>query len=301
MIMLCIKDNTPITCPAPGKSCKHTLTEDEVRQVAKINPSGGITPEAMKKFSEQTLLRGIQSIPGVIGCPTAGCPNWVVPHDTRAKERCVCQICRSNFCSLCKKIYHYHSSCTEVFMFAERWMQWCATGRARYNHGKAEAIAQINSQRAAIEKRNAELKSRFEALRADEQFKSANGRHCPKCNRVIIKDGGCDSMVCGRDYHGGNVQDGCGTGFAWSSARPYVPAASTDPKLETANVEIPEIARETVHVGVACDRCKQEIKGLRISCIHCPAMDLCERCETTATLSHPHEHVFRVFSTQADM
>eukprot|EP00727_Mastigamoeba_balamuthi_P002931 m51a1_g12635 hypothetical protein (86) ;mRNA; f:269-658 len=45
------------------------------------------------------------------------------------------------------------------------------------------------------------------------------------------------------------------------------------------------------------DECKQEIKGLRVMCLHCPAMDLCERCEMIASLDHPHEHVFRIITT----
>lgn len=28
-------------------------------------------------------------------------------------------------------------------------------------------------------------------------------------------------MVCGRNWHGGNTQDGCGGEFDWADARPY--------------------------------------------------------------------------------
>ena len=128
------------------------------------------------------------------------------------------------------------------------------------------------------------------------RFKASNGRHCPKCRRVIIKDGGCDSMVCGRDYHGGNVQDGCGAAFNWSSAEPYRSSAMARPSEEPTRIDIPEIARELIHVGVACDRCKKEIKGLRFSCVHCPSVDLCERCEVEGTLDHPRDHVWRIIS-----
>ena len=35
-----------------------------------------------------------------------------------------------------------------------------------------------------------------------------NLRCCPKCGRPIEKLEGCDSMKCGKDYHGGNNQKG---------------------------------------------------------------------------------------------
>lgn len=299
-ITMKVNENAELVCPAAQNTCKHILGEGELKQIAKNDPEGGVTPEIIKKYEDQQLLRGIQSIPGVIGCPTPQCPNWVVPNDTRAKERCVCGACKFNFCSLCKKLYHYHCSCAEVFMYAERWVQWCTTGRARYNRGKSEALARIASQRSAIEKRNTELKKRYEDMVADEKFKAENGRHCPKCKRVIVKEGGCDSMVCGRDYHGGNVQDGCGHHFNWESAKHYTPAAATTPDIKPVEVDIPDIAREVVHQGVFCDRCRQEIRGLRVSCLHCPAQDLCERCEIEATPKHPHDHVFRVFTSLSE-
>jgi hypothetical protein len=38
---------------------------------------------------------------------------------------------------------------------------------------------------------------------------------------------GCDSMVCGRDYHGGNAQDGCGNRFDWATARRCIADTAT--------------------------------------------------------------------------
>jgi hypothetical protein len=306
-VEMCIKDNLPAVCPAPRNTCQHVLGEDELYQVAGAGSGGGggattttttITREKVAKYSEQMLLRCIKSIPGIIGCPTSGCGNWVIPADTRRKERCQCQACNATFCSLCKKTYHYHCGCEDIAGYMERWMEWSGSGRRRYNRDKAEAMAKIEAQRAELERRNAELRKRYSDTMADEQYKEANGRHCPKCNRIIIKDGGCDSMVCGRDYHGGNVQDGCGAAFSWSSARPYrsSAAAAAKPTDEPVKIDIPDIARELVHVGVACDRCKKEIKGLRFSCVHCPSVDLCERCEVDGTLNHPRDHVWRIIS-----
>jgi hypothetical protein len=30
-------------------------------------------------------------------------------------------------------------------------------------------------------------------------------------------------MICGQNYHGGDVQNGCGANFRWTEAPPYVP------------------------------------------------------------------------------
>eukprot|EP01106_Pelomyxa_sp_JSP_P012815 TRINITY_DN3666_c0_g1_i3.p3 TRINITY_DN3666_c0_g1~~TRINITY_DN3666_c0_g1_i3.p3 ORF type:complete len:101 (-),score=23.53 TRINITY_DN3666_c0_g1_i3:358-660(-) len=86
----------------------------------------------------------------------------------------------------------------------------------------------IHQQQAAIDKHNEDLIKRskvstthqgpfflhstidtplwLQELAKDEKYKEAHGRKCPKCGRIILKMGGCDSMVCGRDSHGGNVQ-----------------------------------------------------------------------------------------------
>ena len=163
------------------------------------------------------------------------------------------------FCSLCRKPYHYHCGCSEVPKFQERWIEWISGGRDRFHKDKTEAMAKIEVARAEIEARNSVLRKKYQDMLADEQFKMENGRYCPKCRRIVIKEGGCDSMVCGRNYHGGNIQDGCGHHFNWSQAQPY---RSTVPKPEEGKltIEIPEIAREAVHVGVTCDLCHNEIK-----------------------------------------
>jgi serine/threonine protein kinase len=46
-------------------------------------------------------------------------------------------------------------------------------------------------------------------------------RLCPNCHRVVQKIDGCRSVLCGRDYHGGNQQSGCGTLFDFHTAPRY--------------------------------------------------------------------------------
>lgn len=65
---------------------------------------------------------------------------------------------------------------------------------------------------------------------ADENYKAQNCRLCPHCKRVIQHMGGCASMICGQDYHGGNQQSGCGKSFTWEQAKPYRPAQVKQPR-----------------------------------------------------------------------
>jgi hypothetical protein len=60
-------------------------------------------------------------------------------------------------------------------------------------------------------------------LLAEERRKESSYRCCPRCNAVVLKLAGCDSMVCGRDYHGeaGSKKTGCGTNFSFESAKAY--------------------------------------------------------------------------------
>jgi len=289
-----IRENSRLTCQAAG--CTHELTEDEVEQISH-GPGSPVTKEMVEKYKQQTLLRCVKSIPGIIGCPTPGCGNWIIPSDITRKERCQCSACGACFCSLCKGPYHYSCDCNAVRQIQQKWVEWVTEGRMRYNHDKSEAVEKINAARAEIDRRNAEIMKKYNDMLADEELLRRNGRYCPKCHRVIIKDGGCDLMICGRNYHGGNVQDGCGTHFNWSQAEPYHSVVKK-PEEAKLQMEIPEICREFVHVGVSCDICHQEIKGLRFSCINCPSIDYCEKCELQGTMAHAKDHLFQIIAKE---
>jgi hypothetical protein len=51
-----------------------------------------------------------------------------------------------------------------------------------------------------------------------------------------------------------------------------------------------------------CDRCQNDVNGIRFDCVHCPALTFCEKCEQEATLNHMQEnqaleqqqHVFKL-------
>ena len=104
-------------------------------------------------------------------------------------------------------------------------------------------------------------------------------------------------MICGQNYHGGNVQNGCGAHFDWEKAKRYQPQVVKKPDEPVPKLEIPDIAREFVHVGVGCDVCHNEIKGLRFHCLNCRA-DYCENCEMQATTNHAQNHTFKIIANE---
>ena len=61
---------------------------------------------------------------------------------------------------------------------------------------------------------------------------------CPTCKRVIYKQGGCDDMVCGRDYDGAGASlrsGGCGRRFRWDEQPP--PATEPLPRRYLAKAD----------------------------------------------------------------
>jgi len=275
--------------------CEAELDEAGFRELlTRVNDPAEFPMSLADQYANIILMRCVMNIPGIIACPTPGCGNWLISSDISKMERCKCESCCAVFCSHCRKPYHYHCTCNEVPKFQERWIEWISGGRERYHKEKDEAVAKVQSARAEIEARNEELRKKYRDMLADEQFKMENGRYCPNCRRIVIKEGGCDSMVCGRNYHGGNTQDGCGASFDWAEADRYVSETLAKPDEEPMKIDIPDIARSLRHIGVICDMCHTEIRGLRFTCVHCPSCNFCEKCEMEATTAHPREHVFRI-------
>ena len=117
------------------------------------------------------------------------------------------------------------------------------------------------------------MRTRVDALRQDELWKEANARLCPHCQRCVVHGGGCDLMICGRDFHQGNAQDGCGAEFRYSAAAPY----------ESAMLRA-DAAECDVRGRCACGQ------EALFECIHCKAF----RCCRTCLAGHTAGHAFRV-------
>ena len=63
----------------------------------------------VRKFSRTLLKAGLASLENLVGCPSPGCENWLVLPDTDSRIKCSCELCKKDFCSLCKELYHYQS------------------------------------------------------------------------------------------------------------------------------------------------------------------------------------------------
>lgn len=279
-----ISQGDVVRCPYQG--CNYVVSQEEIEWFGE-NDGGYISREEVNHYCEQNLKRAVKSISGAIGCPNPNCNNYVIisREDLSRKVHCCCNECGFDFCSHCRGIYHYHCDCGELPLYTDQWIEWCTKRRNKYTTDKKKAVEMY--------KRNQELVQNNENLKKDEDYKEANGRLCPNCGRIIVKVDGCDLMVCGRNYHGGDVQDGCGASFNWSQAAPYRSKAKI---TKVAPIPMPELAKEVVHEGVVCNKCGDEIKGLRFTCIHCPCYDLCEKCEAEGSLEHPKEHIWRIIS-----
>ncbi|CAF4753128.1 unnamed protein product, partial [Rotaria sp. Silwood2] len=112
--------------------------------------------------------------------------------------------------------------------------------RAEQDAAYASQLSDYNRRNKDNEGRNNDLRRRYEELMNDEKYKADNCRLCPSCKRVVQRLEGCDSMICGQDAHGGNVQSGCGAKFNWAQAKQYAAAAKPQPKQIILDLPKPE-------------------------------------------------------------
>ncbi|CAF3743107.1 unnamed protein product [Rotaria sp. Silwood1] len=191
-------------------------------------------------------------------------------------------------------------SIIDALAVLERGNYWQA--RAQQDANFRAQLEDYERQKVTNERRNEELRQRYNDLLADETFKAQNCRLCPHCRRVVQHLGGCNSMICGQNYHGGDAQSGCGRRFDWSKAAPYVPIANRGPQQVKTKLKAPGEQKLVVHKDVQCDTCHNEVQGIRFDCIHCSSLTFCEKCEQRSTLEHSNQnrdqqkqqHVFRL-------
>lgn len=102
-------------------------------------------------------------------------------------------------------------------------------------------------------------------------------------------------MVCGRSYHGGDQQPGCGREFDWSTARKYEVRIERQAPQADVGVLSRLRGRNAFHPFTGCCLCgSQCIAGPRFRCIHCPAYDVCGNCEPKLVDFHQADHVFEI-------
>lgn len=85
-----------------------------------------------------------------------------------------------------------------------------------------------------------EAEDRFKEYQESETALARFCKACPHCGCRIEKIDGCDSMMCGHDTHGRSIGLGCGKGFSWTSAPPYVPKVGSKKMPEEFNMVPPD-------------------------------------------------------------
>jgi len=153
----------------------------------------------------------------------------------------------------------------------KQWLEWQQYGREPYLRKMAEedssyqsALDCFNSRRSAYEDEVRVTERNWDLLVADENYKASRCRRCPNCNRVIERIDGCDTMVCGQNAHGGNLQNGCGHGFNWNEAMPYYADIGNRRSIKPfQGIPPPEISRIKHEIvdgqPVKCDICQANI------------------------------------------
>jgi hypothetical protein len=240
-----MNNNEILTCTL----CSYPLLYDELRQlrVSSIQRDLFVDYQTQKTFD-----RYKSDTQGIIKCPNQNC-TWIIEtNNPNERVHANCQLCGNEFCSLCNQQYHYRTDCQQLSEITQQWFFWCDSGRKssinlsfysssllvlffvfeergrylserrRVDAAYTDILAEYERQQVENRQRNEELRCRYGATMADEAYKVEHCRLCPHCGRVVEHMGGCSSMICGQDYHGGNLQSGCGQSFTWDTAKPYV-------------------------------------------------------------------------------
>jgi len=277
-----IENEEPAKCPEP--TCEHQITSKEVKHVDYLNYG------RYESILTQKLLK---STPGFVKCKK--CNTWMETRRPLEAEKCICvkKQCSYIFCSRCNEDYHYGVTCDEVVKHRHIWTSWREKGRQEREKEFTDKLQQFEKAKAEHEKEAKIQEQNFDILKKDEEYKAARAKRCPHCKRIVEKVAGCDSMVCGRDTHGANTQNGCGHAFNWSSAPPYIPEIPNIPQIKKFVDDAPQIAGNFLHANYFCQFCQKEIEGIRFSCIQCDGFNVCFECEKT--MEHQENHVFRIF------
>jgi hypothetical protein len=278
----------------------------------------GWTSQRMKR----AFLRHAQMQSGgnLVRCPSGHDVGLTAAGEDQTRFRCPhagCEWENKEFCSRCNQTFHFHADCQEMLAIAAEWNRWCRHGRQAYLDALAQANTEFNQlledfgTRRAQHERDVQLREQaVERMRLDERWKARRCKNCPQCGRVVERLSGCDAMVCGQDYHGGNAQVGCGHSFQFSRAPAYEQRQHELPEMARFDAQPPEQIQQIAQMlceGVerCCDLCSEPIKGPAIQCVNCPDFSVCAACDakhditaqtqsTNGEQRHPDGHLFQV-------
>eukprot|EP00981_Chlorochromonas_danica_P014594 scaffold8384_cov161-Ochromonas_danica.AAC.1 len=198
-----------------------------------------------------------------------------------------CCSCQQSFCSHCRATpYHYKITCAAYDKQTEAWRKWKQEDESSLLVEAMVLDNQLSEGEAeeSLRQIKAVLNKQSQQLIQDEEYKTANCKLCPNCNRVVEKLSGCDAMICGQSYHGGDRQQGCGQAFRWNSAPPYqstvISSSKTSSEIDHHQLQRRLHGKHMINgkTALCCDACHRPISGPRIHCLNCPSYDLCLKC-----------------------
>lgn len=267
------------------------------------------TPKHPTSTLAKLYLRRALAAIGAIACPSPGCLNAVVPSTPGELEKCKCEECGVEFCSLCKDVFHYEVSCQEARSVGNAWDVWLREGREKHMRVMAMEDAKwkqrLQHYHTLRDKHSKEVEAamaRRAELQKDEEWKEQHCRICPHCKRPVEKLEGCDLMRCGYDVDTkANQQNGCGEKFYWTKAEPYKASASGGPQLPAFDERAPRRERRAFEIcpGIAlsCSDCGKALFDIAFRCINCCGQyTICAVCEVEKPKGEHGggQHVFRV-------
>eukprot|EP00403_Amphidinium_massartii_P026351 CAMPEP_0178388702 /NCGR_PEP_ID=MMETSP0689_2-20121128/9731_1 /TAXON_ID=160604 /ORGANISM="Amphidinium massartii, Strain CS-259" /LENGTH=615 /DNA_ID=CAMNT_0020009117 /DNA_START=72 /DNA_END=1919 /DNA_ORIENTATION=+ len=280
----------------PEANCGYALTAEDLENT-------GASQQRLTAFENAQLHQAMDTLAMdgevLVHCSSEACPWVAVFPDSR--KRFACKRCKATpFCIRCRQApYHYHADCEVVQALRENWLRWIGGGREEYFVDRKKAEETDKRHQALIEGIH-----RHNELEADEQWKAANCRLCPHCQRPVNKVEGCDKMLCGGDYHGGNKQKGCGGKFDWQAAKPYQASVQRRSLPDLSGEKMHVRGRRAFHPLSRCSFCGEGehkgIKGLRFRCIHCEDFSVCAECEPMLAHGHEPDHVFEIHFENVD-
>ena len=230
-----------------------------------------ISPAHIYETYKQIELKfAIRNIPGATRCPNKKCESEFIIDQRENLPEYTCFECSHSFCPKCQLLPHYGETCDSAKKIDADWVHWLHDNNR--DHLK--------------------LKDAFDKLVADELYKEKNCKHCPKCGKISQRTEGCTLMVCGRAYHGGDKQDGCGHKYDWNLAVSYKADVTHFQKEKYKNIQ--------GNHRIDCSACSKNIVGLRFKCINCVYFNLCAVCEASKN-NHNKDHRFKIVTVAENL
>jgi len=259
-----IEDGSNIQCP----ECDHILSSDEIKQIGNLKGDSKL----IQKFNEKSFISAVNQMKDAVQCPVPDCKGIAIRSDMDDREEVICANCNFCYCSLCRKMYHYRTTCEE----ATSWGTEQTTrrkGHSTMKRLKEEEQDSINAVKSI-------------------------STPCPKCLAPVQKTEGCDHMTCSI----------CKVEFCWkclslflrTPKRGLTHTGPCDPSqrhsrsnsFHTQRFEKRIKENESYFDGLNCDQCKKVIKANFFECIHCKNFVICLTCEATKG-THNDKHIFK--------